>query len=399
MTNEITLPRVALPVEEQDDFTGEIVTEDRTKADYYVPQICRSWTKSTEGVLETASICAMAQKALPADELDALRSRLPFDSSTFSKLAKVGRDDRFRSPEVKRLLPSKFSVAYELSKLSDGNFQKLIDEGKLTPELKRADLKTLLPPRPSSGGKRRQAASGSTEGAEGGRTVLPPMPVEELSSMPSEALADWIRPIFQILAERGDRDLLGEDDHPPATDHPVDDGDDEGDVMQKAAPVRREGPSDPEAKRHALREEGGPDERVVATPIEPPPDKRDPSDDGVEMLVNPTGQRSSERETSPDLRCSLERYMSLAIAFAPGSDQVRATHSRIGQLVSKDGLSFTSDGAKDDVTRLDPLLRYHRILWRGNSREPEWSKLAMEKDFECLARRIAEAPVRQGPPP
>jgi hypothetical protein len=259
MTTEaqFSLTRVTSPSEEQSVFTGEIVlaedraAEDRAKADYYAPHIRRGWNKSVEGMLEAASWCAEAKKALTTEELKALQSRLPFDPSTFSKLAKIGRDDRLRDPQVKDLLPSKFSLVYEMSKLGDGDFQRLIDEGKVTPGLKRADLKGLLPPSCwSGGGKRRQAAGGT----EGGRTVLPPLSIEALLSVPSEALADWVRPVLRVLAERGDQGLLrGDGDHPPSTDRPVGDDDDEGEARQGAAPARPQGPSGPEVESHAVQ--------------------------------------------------------------------------------------------------------------------------------------------------
>ena len=57
----------------------------------YAKAINSSWRKTTDSVLETARLCAEADKKLPTDQKNKLVRDLDFNKATFSKLAKMAR--------------------------------------------------------------------------------------------------------------------------------------------------------------------------------------------------------------------------------------------------------------------------------------------------------------------
>jgi hypothetical protein len=106
----------------------------------YVKAINTSWHKSTDSILETAKICAEAEKKLNANEKAKLFKDLIFSKATFSKLAKVGSQTRLLSENVKPLLPPNYSILYDIAKLSERDLGQAIKDGIINPNMSRADL-------------------------------------------------------------------------------------------------------------------------------------------------------------------------------------------------------------------------------------------------------------------
>lgn len=90
----------------------------------YVKAINASWHKSTESILETAKVCADAEKKLSKDEKIKLFKDLVFSKATFSKLAKVGSQARLLNEDVKPLLPPNYSILYAIAKLSEKDLRQ-----------------------------------------------------------------------------------------------------------------------------------------------------------------------------------------------------------------------------------------------------------------------------------
>ena len=85
----------------------------------YAKAINSSWHKTTESVLETARLCAEANKKFAAAEpKKELIKKLDFSSATFSKLVTIGHDPRLQEASVKALLPPNYSIVYRVAKLS-----------------------------------------------------------------------------------------------------------------------------------------------------------------------------------------------------------------------------------------------------------------------------------------
>lgn len=106
----------------------------------YVKAINTSWHKSTDSILETAKICAEAEKKLNADDKTKLYKNLIFSKATFSKLAKVGSQSRLLSEDVKPLLPPNYSILYDIAKLPEKELRQAIKDGIINPNMSRADL-------------------------------------------------------------------------------------------------------------------------------------------------------------------------------------------------------------------------------------------------------------------
>jgi hypothetical protein len=106
----------------------------------YVKAINTSWHKSTDSILETAKICAEAEKKLNADDKTKLYKNLIFSKATFSKLAKVGSQSRLLSEDVKPLLPPNYSILYDIAKLPEKDLRQAIKDGIINPNMSRADL-------------------------------------------------------------------------------------------------------------------------------------------------------------------------------------------------------------------------------------------------------------------
>jgi hypothetical protein len=108
----------------------------------YVKAINASWHKSTDSILETARICAEAEKKLSADEKTKLFKDLVFSKATFSKLAKVGSQARLLNEDVKPLLPPNYSILYAIAKLSEKDLRQAMKDGIINPNMSRADLES-----------------------------------------------------------------------------------------------------------------------------------------------------------------------------------------------------------------------------------------------------------------
>jgi hypothetical protein len=92
-------------------------------------------------ILETATVCAKADKALNDKEKAALLETLPFDKATFSKLLKIGSTPRLREDSVRRLLPCSSSTIYSVALLEqDKKLTAAIERGVLHSKATRAQI-------------------------------------------------------------------------------------------------------------------------------------------------------------------------------------------------------------------------------------------------------------------
>ena len=122
-------------------FTGE---KSRRKPPDYITDMADGirvgWHKATADIMDVAGRCADAARCLSRTEKEALYPLLPFNRATFSKLVKVGRDGRLKSPVMQRQLPPNYSIIYAVAQLDDDEFEAACEENIICPELKRADL-------------------------------------------------------------------------------------------------------------------------------------------------------------------------------------------------------------------------------------------------------------------
>ena len=106
----------------------------------YADKINASWRKTTESILETARLCADANKDLKSKDRARLIKQLAFNAATFSKLVKIGSKYQLQQDPVKSLLPPSYSIVYEVAKLNEGDLQVALTEGVINPGMTRRDL-------------------------------------------------------------------------------------------------------------------------------------------------------------------------------------------------------------------------------------------------------------------
>lgn len=110
------------------------------KLDGYAAKINASWRKTTDAVLETAQLCAEANKMLRMGDKPDFFKKLDFGSATFSKLVKIGDQPRLYEKPITALLPSSYSILYEVAQLSTSDLDAAIKDRIISPTMSRAAL-------------------------------------------------------------------------------------------------------------------------------------------------------------------------------------------------------------------------------------------------------------------
>src|SRR5215208_8246590 len=94
----------------------------------YADNIVKYWKKSAD-ISAVASLCSGANKELSPAEKKEFYSKLPFDRTVFSKVARIGSDLRLHHEEIDKLLPANYSMQCEITKLADYAMKAAIDQG------------------------------------------------------------------------------------------------------------------------------------------------------------------------------------------------------------------------------------------------------------------------------
>lgn len=110
------------------------------KLDDYASKINASWRKTTDAVLETAQLCAEVDGRLQGESRKSFLAKLDFNPATFSKLVTIGTQARLRDKPVRALLPSSYSIVYEVARLSASDLEAAMKDGVIAPSMSRTDL-------------------------------------------------------------------------------------------------------------------------------------------------------------------------------------------------------------------------------------------------------------------
>lgn len=104
----------------------------------WAARISACWQASVKAILEVGRLLKAAKDALPHGEFGAMcDTDLPFGTRTAEMLMAIAADPRLTNPKHVSLLPSHWGTLYELTKLTDEQFEKGIETGTITPELER----------------------------------------------------------------------------------------------------------------------------------------------------------------------------------------------------------------------------------------------------------------------
>jgi N6-adenosine-specific RNA methylase IME4 len=103
--------------------------------------IQKNWRRSVEAVLACGRALVEAKAQLPHGEFVAMiGADLPFRERTAQQLMAVVRDPRLVNTNHGSLLPPSWRTLYELTKLDDENFARLLSAGAIRPDMQRRDV-------------------------------------------------------------------------------------------------------------------------------------------------------------------------------------------------------------------------------------------------------------------
>lgn len=117
----------------------------RKSAAQWAEEISGYWSRSALNFIAAGEALAQAKAALPHGEFYAMiEEKLPFEPRTAQRLMQIAADQRLRNPTLASLLPPSWDTLYELTRLDDVTFQARIEDGTISPRLKRSEIRNGL---------------------------------------------------------------------------------------------------------------------------------------------------------------------------------------------------------------------------------------------------------------
>jgi hypothetical protein len=107
----------------------------------WAARIRQRWCDGVASIIECGKLLTAAKEALPHGEFGKMiESDLPFGPSTAQRLMAIGADRRITNPAHVQHLPPHWGTLYELTKLTDDEFEKAVEAKAIHPELERKAL-------------------------------------------------------------------------------------------------------------------------------------------------------------------------------------------------------------------------------------------------------------------
>jgi hypothetical protein len=136
------------------------ISIDRVTA--FAQRISVHWQKACHSILEVAIACAEFDEACTPKEKKHLLEILKLSAPAFSKLVKIGSKRRLRDEAIQERLPASVSTMYEISNLTDQQFDLALAKGTIHPGVTREQVKKFA--RAGSLGRSRTSTEGSVQG-------------------------------------------------------------------------------------------------------------------------------------------------------------------------------------------------------------------------------------------
>lgn len=122
-----------------DKTRGDIVESPGNRAEDWVRRISGVWQQAVASIIETGDLLVQAKAALQHGEFGKMiETDLPFGARAAQMLMSIASDPRLRN-NVSHL-PPHWGTLYELTKLSDDEFAKGIEDGAIRPDMERKAL-------------------------------------------------------------------------------------------------------------------------------------------------------------------------------------------------------------------------------------------------------------------
>ena len=107
----------------------------------WAARIAERWRASVEAIIEVGRLLGAAKAALPHGEFGMMiESNLPFSASTAQRLMAIASDARLSNPAHVQLLPASWGTLYELTKLSDEEFDQALGKQVIRPDMERREI-------------------------------------------------------------------------------------------------------------------------------------------------------------------------------------------------------------------------------------------------------------------
>src|SRR5262245_6252616 len=106
---------------------------------YWASVINEAWRKSAQAVIETGLQLVGAKAQLARDQFEAMvESDLAFGQRTAYRLMAVAEDPRLLTHVSK--LPPSWGTLYQITRLDDTTFGRLLDDGVIRPDVERKEI-------------------------------------------------------------------------------------------------------------------------------------------------------------------------------------------------------------------------------------------------------------------
>jgi len=110
----------------------------------WAKRIAAAWQKQVPSIFEVGALLESAKAELKHGEWIALvKSELPFGRNTAQKLMKIATCDYLRDGEHVHHLPANWGTLYQLTTLTEKQFDLGIKSGAIHPKMQRKDVKAM----------------------------------------------------------------------------------------------------------------------------------------------------------------------------------------------------------------------------------------------------------------
>jgi hypothetical protein len=125
-------------------LTQAVVTERNLSNATWAERIAEAWQKQVPAIFETGSLLESAKAELRrGDFMKMVKADLPFSQSTTNKLIKIATCDHLRNSEHVPNLPAHWGTLFELTLLTEEQFEKGIKSGAINLKMQRKDVQAL----------------------------------------------------------------------------------------------------------------------------------------------------------------------------------------------------------------------------------------------------------------
>lgn len=116
----------------------------RTEIDTWVGRITERWRDSVGAIMDVGRLLIEAKAALAHGEFEKMiKARLPFKPTTAQRLMVICRDSRLLEPALRQSLPPSWGTLYELTKLTNQEFDAAIEQKIIRPDVERWEIEGL----------------------------------------------------------------------------------------------------------------------------------------------------------------------------------------------------------------------------------------------------------------